>query len=69
MKVKNIKKGVRVQHKGTGTDPHMKGALGTCLEAHSVPYVLWDNEAFNTVCYNGTPCYAEAHTNLKRVKE
>ena len=68
MKVKNIKVGVRVHHKGTGTDPHMKGALGTCLEADNVPYVHWDNEDFNTTSYNGTPCYAEVRTCLKRVK-
>ena len=68
MKVKNIKVGVRVQHKGTGTDQHMKGALGTCLEAHNVPYVHWDNEDFNTTSYNGTSCCAEVHTCLKRVK-
>lgn len=45
-----------------------EGALGTCLEADNVPYVHWDNEDFNTTSYNGTPCYAEVHTCLKRVK-
>lgn len=69
MKVKNIKAGVRVQHKGTGTTPSMKGALGTCLEADNVPYVQWDDATYNVTEYRGKPCRAITHTAIRKVKE
>ena len=57
MKQKNVKAGVRVEHKGTGTNPERVGALGTILrEGRSfphVPHVQWDNPAFN-VSSDGT---------------
>ena len=51
MKLKNVKAGVRVEHKGTGNNPQRVGALGTILrEGRVVPdwsHVQWDNSAFN----------------------
>lgn len=51
MKQKNVKTGVRVEHKGTGTNPERVGALGTILREGLVfpdaPHVQWDNSAFN----------------------
>lgn len=62
MKLQNVKAGVRVQHKGTGTNPERKGALGTILRAGRVfpdtPHVQWDNPAFNIAAYGtyGSEC-------------
>lgn len=57
MKLKNVKAGVRVQHKGTGNNPERIGALGTILrEGRRFPDVLhvqWDNPEFN-VSSDGT---------------
>ena len=51
MKQKNVKAGVRVEHKGTGNNPERVGALGTILrEGYTfpdTPHVQWDNSAFN----------------------
>ena len=51
MKQKNVKAGVRVEHKGTGANPERSGALGTILrEGRSfpnIPHVQWDNPKFN----------------------
>lgn len=51
MKQKNVKAGVRVVHKGTGTNPERIGALGTILREGRVyphvPHVQWDNSEFN----------------------
>lgn len=51
MKLKNVKAGVRVQHKGTGINPERAGALGTILrEGIRFPetsHVQWDNPEFN----------------------
>ena len=57
MKQKNVKAGIRVVHKGTGTNPQRAGALGTILRAgkvfHDTPHVQWDNSEFN-VSSSGT---------------
>lgn len=57
MKLKNVKAGVRVQHKGTGTSPERAGALGTILRQGrynpDTPHVQWDNSEFN-VSSDGT---------------
>ena len=57
MKQENVKAGVRVEHKGIGTNPERVGALGTILrEGRSfphVPHVQWDNSEFN-VSSDGT---------------
>lgn len=57
MKLKNVKAGVRVEHKGTGTNPERAGALGTILrEGIRFPetsHVQWDNPEFN-VSSSGT---------------
>lgn len=57
MKLKNVKAGVRVEHKGTGTNPERVGALGTILrEGIRFPetsHVQWDNPEFN-VSSSGT---------------
>ena len=57
MKQKNVKAGVRVEHKGTGTNPERIGALGTILWEGRVfphvPHVQWDNSEFN-VSSSGT---------------
>ena len=57
MKQKNVKAGVRVEHKGTGVNPERIGALGTILrEGRRFPHVLhvqWDNSEFN-VSSSGT---------------
>ena len=54
MKQKNVKAGVRVEHKGTGVNPERIGALGTILrEGRRFPHVLhvqWDNSEFNVSC-------------------
>ena len=51
MKLKNVKAGVRVEHKGTGNNPERVGALGTILREGrtfpDTPHVQWDNSAFN----------------------
>lgn len=51
MKLKNVKAGVRVEHKGTGNNPERVGALGTILRQGQVfpdtPHVRWDNSKFN----------------------
>lgn len=51
MKQKNVKAGVRVEHKGTGTNPERVGALGTILREGCTfpdyPHVQWDNSEFN----------------------
>lgn len=40
MKQKNVKAGVRVEHKGTGVNPERIGALGTILrEGRRFPHV------------------------------
>ena len=70
MKLKNVKAGVRVEHKGTGINPERVGALGTILrEGRSfpqVPHVQWDNPEFNVSC-DGTYC-AELIKHLRIVK-
>lgn len=57
MKQKNVKAGVRVEHKGTGINPERIGALGTILREGRrfphVPHVQWDNSEFN-VSSDGT---------------
>ena len=57
MKQKNVKAGVRVEHKGTGNNPERVGALGTILREERifpyVPRVQWDNSEFN-VSSDGT---------------
>lgn len=51
MKLKNVKAGVRVEHKGTGINPERAGALGTILREGirfpDTPHVQWDNSEFN----------------------
>ena len=71
MKVKNIKAGVRVQHKGTGTSPERNGAYGTILRGGKIfpdcPHIQWDNTDFN-VSSCGT-YGSEPVGNLRKVKE
>lgn len=70
MKQKNVKAGVRVEHKGTGTNPQRVGALGTILREGRVcpdyPHVQWDNPAFN-MSIDGT-YGAECIKHLRIVK-
>ena len=71
MKLKNIKVGLRVQYKGTGSSPERKGAYGTILRGGIVfedcPHIQWDNAVFNeSQC--GT-YGAEMVDNLRIVKE
>lgn len=70
MKLKNVKAGVRVQHKGTGINPERIGALGTILREGRVfpntPHVQWDNSEFN-VSSDGT-YGAERIKHLRIVK-
>lgn len=70
MKQKNVKAGVRVQHKGSGTNPERIGALGTILREGCVfpdtPHVQWDNSEFN-VSSDGT-YGAESIEHLRIVK-
>ena len=51
MQLKNVKAGVRVQHKGTGINHERVGALGTILREGlrfpDTPHVQWDNSSFN----------------------
>ena len=51
MKQKNVKAGVRVEHKGTGVNPERAGALGTILREGKVfpetSHIQWDNPEFN----------------------
>lgn len=57
MKLKNVREGVRVEHKGTGANPEREGALGIILrEGIRFPdtaHVQWDNPKFN-VSSSGT---------------
>ena len=70
MKQENVKAGVRVEHKGTGTNPERVGTLGTILRAGRTfpdyPHVQWDNSEFNESS-DGT-YGAEDIKNLRIVK-
>ena len=70
MKQANVKAGVRVEHKGTGSQPECVGALGTILRAGRIfphiPHVQWDNSEFN-VYHDGT-YGSERIKNLRIVK-
>ena len=70
MKQANVKAGVRVEHKGTGSNPERVGALGTILRAGRIfphtPHVQWDNSEFN-VSRDGT-YGSERIKNLRTVK-
>lgn len=70
MKLLDVKVGVRVEHKGTGTNPERVGALGTILREGrvfpAIPHVQWDNSKFN-VSSDGT-YGSERIKNLRVVK-
>lgn len=68
MKVKNTKVGVRVQSKVESWGVRI-GDVGTVLEDNSdIPYVQWDREDANYTDYNGTPCTAVWHYQLRKYK-
>lgn len=69
MKVKNIKVGVRVQAKVDSLGVRI-GDVGTVLEDEDrAPYVQWDREDANCTDYDGTPCTAVPHFELRKYKE
>lgn len=70
MKLKNVKAGVRVEHKGTGINPERAGALGTILRVGllfpEASHVQWDNQEFN-ISSNGN--YGSEHIEHLRIVE
>lgn len=70
MKLKNVKAGVRVEHKGTGINPERAGALGTILREGKVfpetSHVQWDNQEFN-ISRKGN--YGSEHIKHLRIVE
>ena len=68
MKVKNIKVGVRVQSKVNSLSVRV-GDVGTVLEEADSPYVQWDREDANWTDYDGAPCTALWHYELRKYKE
>ena len=68
MKVKNIKVGVRVVSKVDYLSVCV-GDVGTVLEEDNCPYVQWDREDANCTAYDGAPCTALWHYQLRKYKE
>lgn len=67
MKQSNIKVGLRVQHKGTGSDPQRKGDLGTVINLGNVyPHIQWDDQVHN--CSYDGKYGSENPKNLRKVQ-
>lgn len=68
MKAKNIKVGVRVQSKVNSWGVRI-GDVGTVLQEDNCPYVQWDRGGANCIDYDGAPCTALWHYELRKYKE
>ena len=69
MKLKNVKVGQRVEHKGGGSDPQRKGKQGTIMESGSaIPFVQWDDSTENVTYYRGVAVGVEIINYLRKVK-
>lgn len=71
MKLKNVKVGVRVQYKGSGSRPERRGALGTLAEGglHTdIPFVCWDDDIHNRTTYEGQRVSPTHINDLRKVK-
>lgn len=67
MKIKNVKVGQRVEHKGSGSDPQRKGAQGVIINLGGIyPHIKWDDQVHNR-SYNGE-YGSENPKNLRKVK-
>ncbi len=73
MKLKNVKRGVRVEAKKTYGYNILGGAKGTILQSdNTVPFIEWDNFTRGHSLGNPTvpnSCWAEPIENLRRIKD